>query len=210
MAEMRHLLIGSEPHALERWKAAFPAGEYASPGGPAKAADVVWMWLQIDQPALPQIQRFVAQYQAKPLVVLTNLPVAADAIAALKLGVRAYCNAQAGPATFRQIAQVVEAGGIWLGEDLAQFLLMNLAAPQNPMTRNDQGAWRQALSQREIEVAEAVANGASNKVIARQLGITERTVKAHITTIFQKLGVHDRLQLALKVTGGSSGALASG
>lgn len=201
MAEMHHLLIASEPHALERWQAAFPTGEYARLGGAAKTADVVWMWLQIDQPALPQIQRFVAQYQPKPMVILTNLPVADDAIAALKLGVRAYCNAQAGPATFRQIAQVVEAGGIWLGEDLAQFLLMNLAAPRNTMAGSDKGAWRQALSQREIEVAEAVANGASNKIIARQLDITERTVKAHITTIFQKLGVRDRLQLALKVTG---------
>jgi len=57
------------------------------------------------------------------------------------------------------------------------------------------------LTVREIEVARAVARGDSNKEIARHLGITERTVKAHLSTLFEKLGVRDRLQLALAVNG---------
>jgi DNA-binding NarL/FixJ family response regulator len=52
---------------------------------------------------------------------------------------------------------------------------------------------------RERQVAEAIAGGANNKEIARQLGIAERTVKSHTTTIFDKLGVDDRLKLALKI-----------
>jgi two-component system nitrate/nitrite response regulator NarL len=44
-----------------------------------------------------------------------------------------------------------------------------------------------------------VASGDSNKIIARKLNITDRTVKAHLTTVFQKLNVRDRLQLALYV-----------
>ena len=58
-----------------------------------------------------------------------------------------------------------------------------------------------ALTKRELEVARLVANGSSNKEIARQLGITERTVKAHVGAVFQKLNVRDRLQLALIVSG---------
>jgi DNA-binding NarL/FixJ family response regulator len=57
------------------------------------------------------------------------------------------------------------------------------------------------LTRREQEVARAVANGSSNKEVARQLGITERTVKAHIGAVFQKLNARDRLHLALIVNG---------
>jgi two-component system nitrate/nitrite response regulator NarL len=55
------------------------------------------------------------------------------------------------------------------------------------------------LTQRELEVARTVVSGASNKEIARQLGITERTVKSHVGAIFEKLQVRDRLQLAMLI-----------
>jgi len=58
-----------------------------------------------------------------------------------------------------------------------------------------------ALSAREHQVAQAVARGGTNKEIARAMGITERTVKAHLSAIFEKLGVRDRLQLSLIVNG---------
>lgn len=53
------------------------------------------------------------------------------------------------------------------------------------------------LTSRELMVAEQVAHGASNREIAEALDITERTVKAHLSAIFEKLGVRDRVQLAL-------------
>ncbi len=61
--------------------------------------------------------------------------------------------------------------------------------------------WAQTLTEREREVAKAVAQGASNKEIARQLDITERTIKAHVGAILEKLGARDRLQLSLIVNG---------
>ncbi len=57
------------------------------------------------------------------------------------------------------------------------------------------------LTEREKEVTQAVITGASNKEIARQLDITERTVKAHLSAIFQKLDVRDRMHLMLVVRG---------
>ena len=57
------------------------------------------------------------------------------------------------------------------------------------------------LTAREREIALQIGGGSSNKTIAQRLGITERTVKAHLGSAFAKLGVHDRLQLALLVTG---------
>ncbi len=56
------------------------------------------------------------------------------------------------------------------------------------------------LSKREIDVLRLVAEGLSNKAIARQLGIAEKTVKAHMTAIFNQLGVTDRTQAALWAT----------
>jgi DNA-binding NarL/FixJ family response regulator len=53
------------------------------------------------------------------------------------------------------------------------------------------------LSRRESEVLGLVATGLANKQIARRLGISERTVKAHLTAVFQQLGVTDRTQAAL-------------
>ena len=56
---------------------------------------------------------------------------------------------------------------------------------------------RDQLSDREREVLGLVADGLANKQIARRLGISERTVKAHLTSIFQRIGVTDRTQAAL-------------
>ncbi len=54
-----------------------------------------------------------------------------------------------------------------------------------------------ALTAREMQIARAVAEGRGNREIATQLGITEQTVKNHLTSIFEKVGVASRLQLAL-------------
>lgn len=56
-----------------------------------------------------------------------------------------------------------------------------------------------ALTTREIQIARAVAEGRGNRDIATQLGITEQTVKNHLTSIFEKVGVASRLQLALAI-----------
>lgn len=64
--------------------------------------------------------------------------------------------------------------------------------PQNPLV---------GLTPRENAVAKAVAAGQSNKEVARQLDITERTVKAHLSAVFTKLGVRDRLHLVLAISG---------
>ena len=65
------------------------------------------------------------------------------------------------------------------------------------------GLW-DTLTKREIEVAKSVADGCSNREIAERLNISERTVKARLTSIFQKLDVRDRVQLALLMRGNAS------
>ena len=121
----------------------------------------------------------------------------------LSSGAKAYVNVNAGPETFKQIASVVMEGGVWLGEDLMQFLILALGQNKSNQDPVEAASWKEKLSQREVEVVEEVARGASNKVVARKLDISERTVKAHLTTIFEKLNVPDRLKLVLLVSGRS-------
>jgi DNA-binding NarL/FixJ family response regulator len=58
------------------------------------------------------------------------------------------------------------------------------------------------LTKRERQVAQAVADGLSNREIAERLSVSERTVKARLTSVFQKVDVRDRVQLALLLRGG--------
>ncbi len=73
--------------------------------------------------------------------------------------------------------------------------------PSKPASRNHDPRV-DVLTPRERQIIRLIALGASNKEIARQLSITERTVKAHLTNVFQKLGLSTRLQLAIQVLSG--------
>jgi DNA-binding NarL/FixJ family response regulator len=134
------------------------------------------------------------------VVVASSEPNDAEGIMAMEAGAAGYCHIYANPATLRQVIEVVSSGELWVGRSLLTRLLRGVSGKLPPASV-ERAHWRSPLTEREIEVAQLAAHGESNLVIADQLGITERTVKAHLTTIFSKLGVTDRLQLALKVHG---------
>ena len=132
-------------------------------------------------------------------IIFTNtMPNDTEAYAALQAGCYGYCHAAAPRETLHQILDVVLNGGIWAGQALIQRLLM--AINRLPSQETDPTLLA-ALSEREREVVRLAAHGAANKVIARDLGITERTVKAHLSSSFEKLHIKDRIQLALLVNG---------
>jgi NarL family two-component system response regulator YdfI len=66
------------------------------------------------------------------------------------------------------------------------------SAPEGLAGRKHRGSYKISLTARELEVLEGAAQGERNKEIAARLGITERTVKAHLTSIYNKLGVDSR------------------
>ena len=132
-----------------------------------------------------------------PIVVLSNVPDDDEGLSVLEAGAVGYTNALAVPEVLQQIAAVVENGGLWVGPNLLQRLISAMATNATRVNSNQ----LDKLSTREKEVAVAVATGASNKEIARQLSISERTVKAHLSAAFERLGVRDRLQLSLLING---------
>jgi DNA-binding NarL/FixJ family response regulator len=96
----------------------------------------------------------------------------------------------------------VQNGGLWIGQEMLRRLVGGtsriLGARSVEQRKNE---WSSVLSDRETQVARLVASGASNREIAGKLSITERTVKAHLSAVFEKLGLRDRLQLTLRING---------
>jgi len=163
---------------------------------------VVWLRLEQGRPVEVQLQEIPERFKAAPCVVLSDLPSDEEALAAFAAGARGYCNTHSAPLLLQRVARVVLQGGLWIGETLMQRLLSataRIAVPDDPPPLSQD--WAHLLTEREREVAITLAQGASNKEIARKLGITERTVKAHVGAILEKLKVRDRLQLSLIVNG---------
>jgi two-component system nitrate/nitrite response regulator NarL len=188
-----------------RWLDAFNDGQAANWGQvqAAKAGDVVWV--SVGYPTWADaVARLLAAKPRVRVVVLSPVPDQAEGLQAINIGARGYCHLFAVPELLQDVATVVEQGGLWVGPELVDRIV---AATRDLLQRSPAAvaslpaADVSLLSARELEVAQAVAVGKSNREVAEQLFIAERTVKAHLGSVFEKLGVRDRLQLALRLAG---------
>ena len=119
----------------------------------------------------------------------------------LKAGVRGCCRNDTTPDLLKQVVMAVSQGELWIRRSLTCRLIDEIGK----ITSKNK-AYRASLSllnnltQREYDIAVHVGQGECNKQIAQSCAITERTVKAHLTEIYLKLGVTDRLNLALIIS----------
>lgn len=198
---------------LPRWSEAFESGKArqistAKKNAKADKADLVWLRLESGVSVAGQMECLPSQFKLVPCVILSDQPTDEEALLAFAAGARGYCNTHAAAQLLTQVAAVVLQGGLWIGESLMQRLVSATSRFQatTPIVVSvESSIWAKDLTLREKEVASTLATGASNKEIARSLGITERTVKAHVGAIFEKLQVRDRLQLSLVVNGRTPG-----
>lgn len=159
------------------------------------------VWLHIDSKTPDPVQlveKIKLHSPGSPVVVLSNIPYDEEGLAVLEAGASGYCGSLAIPEVLQQIAAVIDNGGVWIGTGLMARLLQGLGQRGVRQQASNQ---LEKLSPREREVALAVGAGATNKEVARRLGITERTVKAHLASIFETLKLRDRLQLAIFLSG---------
>lgn len=201
----RPVFLTARSQPIPRWLEAFPealllCGEKSALPDAEILRNAGVIWLHIAQEGVmgDDWVSDVAQVAGQvPIVVLSNVPDNAQGMAVLGAGAAGYCSALSMPAVLRQVAGVVLHGGLWVGPQLMRRLMQALAS------RNKKGPEPAlgVLSLRERQVAEAASRGSTNKEIARTMGITERTVKAHLSAAFDKLGVRDRMQLSLLVNG---------
>ncbi|MBL8430453.1 MAG: response regulator transcription factor [Dechloromonas sp.] len=202
---MRHWIIDREVALLPSWLEALPQAKLIQRDVivdlPRGEQAIYWCRLRHGETVssiFPPIQLEAGQF----VVVLADEPDETIVTESLASGASGCCNTYAAPDVLKQVALVVQNGGLWIGQSLLQRVIGSAAAilgrrPQDQEIEN----WSSQLSEREAQVARLVAVGASNKEVARQLSITERTVKAHLTAVFEKLGLRDRLQLSLRVNG---------
>lgn len=218
MSTSNHIYLQSPSAPVSaRWQAAFPEGSVQD-----AAALLAWLkshsaahsiiWLGTNPEWQAQLAMVLQTQPDAKVVVLSNTPQPQEGLVAMNEGVRGYTHAYAVPALLQEVALVVEHGGLWVGPELLQRLVTatNTALHQrkDPASQAKQAVGNASalsvLSAREAEVARAVAAGHSNKEVADLLNISERTVKAHLGSSFEKLDVRDRLQLTLLLSGGKS------
>jgi DNA-binding NarL/FixJ family response regulator len=154
--------------------------------------DVILMDLSMPElDGIEATRQIVAADDSVQVVVLTSFSDQERILAALDAGAAGYVLKHASPDELLEAIRAAHGGGAPLDPKAARVLL----------DRQRQGgaarAARSSLSEREEEVLRLVATGLANKHIARRLGIAERTVKAHLTNIFQRIEVTDRTQAAL-------------
>ena len=132
------------------------------------------------------------------VVILSDRPETAEGLAVLKEGVYGYCNTYITKELFLQVINTVNNGEVWVGWQLMQHLIHNIPKAEH---REQEPLQLETLTNRELQITQLVATGMSNKRIAKTLDISERTVKNHLHSIFQKTGVEDRLNLAIRLKG---------
>ena len=194
-----HYLIDDTARMPANWREAFPEGLWRRRTEHV-AASARLCWVRLLPGELPA-QLVPTLNLPANFVILADAPSEAITVQALEAGAAGCCNTYAAPDVLRQVDVVVANGGLWVGRSLLQHVL---ASTQRILEKKAESAaedWQSLLSGREITVAQLVGQGASNKEVARQLDIAERTVKAHLTAIFEKLQVRDRLQLSLRING---------
>jgi DNA-binding NarL/FixJ family response regulator len=114
-------------------------------------------------------------------------------------GARAYLDLNAGPEIVRDAVEVVTQGSIWAPRRLLSKLIDRLL--NNPDASAEEPAAK--LTLRERQVLELILKARSNREIALQLGIEERTVRAHLARLMRKAGVDNRIKLSMSVLGRS-------
>ncbi len=174
---MKHLFVAQDKTLMPRWQAAFAEARCVSPEQAEGLADPdTLVWVLKEEPVTdgPSLVRRIAKQST--VVVLSMMPDNTAAIDALQQGARGYAHALSPADTLKQIAMVVMNQGIWVPPDLMAQVMGSTWRLLNG-DQQVQPDVLASLTQREREVALAVAKGASNKVVARELDITERTVK---------------------------------
>ncbi len=136
-------------------------------------------------------------------IIISNHIDEKEGVSLLKAGARGYCTDDPGPQIISKAVDAVLRGEVWVGRKVIQLLLDELAGFTEHLQREFRTNSDEQLKQltpRQRDIVSLISKGASNKEIAHALHVSEKTVKAHLTGIFRKFKLSDRLQLALFVT----------
>src|SRR6478672_3486903 len=146
--------------------------------------------------ALQALQQFNKRAR---IIILTASEDKNEFVQAMNLGCSGIVLKQTAPELIVKSIRKVHSGEIWLDSHTTAAVMRQFAAPSDVLPGGSAGKGRERspLSQREREIVGLVAQGYKNREMAEKMFISEQTVKNHLHNIFDKLGVSDRLELAL-------------
>lgn len=166
--------------------------------------DIILM--DIGMPILDGIRatRAIRQHHAEVgIIMLTSHESDEDILDAFRAGANAYCLKDAPPETLITVIQRTAAGERWVDPKIAGVLIRHSLAgasppPSRPPEDPEDASAFELLTEREIDVLRLIAVGKANAEIADTLVLSLNTIKTHLKSIYQKLGVEDRTGAALK------------
>jgi two-component system nitrate/nitrite response regulator NarL len=165
--------------------------------------DVVLMELKLPRvDGLTVLRSIQARASRSRVILFSSSDHKEDFVEAMKLGCSGILSKDSSITLIEKSIQKVFAGEIWLDSNTTAAVIRQFASPTDfPAVHaggNGKASRERAqLSQREREIIVLIAQGYKNKEIAEKMFITEQTVKNHLHNVFDKLGVSDRLELAL-------------
>lgn len=131
--------------------------------------------------------------ESPPVLVLTTFDDADAFLAAVRAGARGYLLKDVSPDELGEAIRCLASGGTWLKPAVTDSVLRGVIAKSAEPESVDG-----KLTDRELEVLRLLAGGYSNREIGSALGVAERTVKNHVSSILAKLWVRDRTRAVLK------------
>ncbi len=140
---------------------------------------------------LDVLKRLQSEAVRPPVILLVGNISDDEVMEAMRLGVKGIVLKEFAPSLLVQSVRKVASGGVWLEKESVARVLDKLLGKEE----RAQSA-RSILTAREIELTVMTAGGLSNREIAEKLFISEGTVKSHLHTIFEKLSIKGRMQLA--------------
>jgi len=157
--------------------------------------DIIFLDYNGDVTIAEELLEYIKSKNIKTYIMVFNShPLFSEGVRLLRKNARAFMNAYAKPENINQAIEAVLEGNIWLYPEFIQAMIK-----QSLFSHVEESNLMQELSSREREIAQLVALGMSNKEIANHADITEQTVKTHLKTIYEKINVHTRLELAIMI-----------
>ena len=199
------VIASAESDTLDRWRAGLGEGasliEIRRYDALSECLRLQPQLLLLDLrlPRATRLQDIAQLHKASPATRIVAFADTCDEdleLALFRAGVRGICAHDVSNDVLLRIVSAVLQGELWIRRALVPKLLEGIATERPDAATGCTGRFA-VLTPREVEIARLIGQGASNKRIARHLAIAEQTVKGHLTAIFRKIGVVDRIKLAL-------------
>ncbi len=202
---MNILLCSKNENVVKRWSNGLRSGNSVFEAPSLEAAYRIIKSNSIDLVLLhrtmineQQIADMISAQKGNKVFVLSDRPNNEEGISCLRVGCVGYANSYIAQPRLGLAVQAVASGLIWTGSSLMQHMIQTSSTATR---KGDDGETAQSsllnkLSKREYQVAALVAEGLHNREVAQRLDITERTVKAHLSSAYAKTSTQSRLGLA--------------